>query len=389
MANPFDNWIDVFRAGNHTDSNGTSRAFSEADLDSVVANHSAEDAAPIVVGHPKTNDPAFGWTSKLRRVGDRLQAMFNEVAPEFSDAVGKGHYKKRSVRIGSDDKGGWKLLHVGWLGATPPAISGLSALNYETPETYIDFEMADSFTPNVVSRSFRRLREWLLDHFDAATADRVLPSSEIDALDEHARTQLARQLDNPDNNPPSSFSKPDNPKDNPEEGDNAVADKNPDTKQLQADLDKANAENKRLSKQVADHSHTERRSVCQALVDTAVDEHKLSPAQAAGLPDFMASLPAGDEAQIDFSVGENKTRRATPSEFFADFVKALPEQAELKSLATEKAKSDAPKRASSFSVPAGAVVDAERVELHTKALEYQREHKCDYMQAVQAVEATA
>jgi len=457
MTNPFADWIDIFKAGRRTDSAGVTRDFSESDLDAIVANHSAADAAPAVVGHPKTNDPAFGWTAALRRVGDRLQAKFDKVAPEFSAAVAAGHYAKRSVRIAPDNKGGWRLLHVGWLGAAPPAVDGLAALNYSAPADAIDFEVADfrksalgallsrlmeeksvstadladaagisestvsqilrgeidnppeerikgfasalgvsvetiketlsnpdfampdSFTPNALARFFRRFREWTLDRFSLDVADRLIPQSDIDALAEQSRTLAAEAIEQPDSSGLPSFSRH-----IPKPGDTPVTD----TAEIQERLNAAETERDQLRQQNAEFALATRRSAAQQVINQAIDDCRLSPAQAAGMADFMANLNA--EAEMDFSQGDGRAPvRKTPADFFASFVAQLPVQPELQKLQSEQAAAGQRGTAVQFAAPAGSTVDAERAELHAKALEYQRANKCDFITAVKAVEVSA
>ena len=58
--------LDIFRTGRHTASSGTSLAFTEADLAATAAAYDpALHEAPIVVGHPKDNAPAYGWVKSL------------------------------------------------------------------------------------------------------------------------------------------------------------------------------------------------------------------------------------------------------------------------------------------------------------------------------------
>ena len=48
------NPIEIFRAGTHTDSHGTTLNFSESDVAAMAAAYDpALSAAPLVVGHPK------------------------------------------------------------------------------------------------------------------------------------------------------------------------------------------------------------------------------------------------------------------------------------------------------------------------------------------------
>ena len=65
----------IFRAGRHRTIGGQTVEFSEADLAAVAAAYDAAvHEAPLVIGHPKTDDPAMGWVSGLKCVGPRLEA---------------------------------------------------------------------------------------------------------------------------------------------------------------------------------------------------------------------------------------------------------------------------------------------------------------------------
>ncbi|NUN08039.1 MAG: hypothetical protein HUU54_02575 [Ignavibacteriaceae bacterium] len=134
-------WFEIFRSGEHTDSSGKSRSWSDSDLDKIVDSYNPQiHEAPIVVGHPETNSPAYGWIEKLKRVGDRLLAFPRNVVAEFSDAVRQGLFKKRSVSLYPDGT----LRHVGFLGAAPPAVKGLKDLEFNAAEetTTIEFDTA-------------------------------------------------------------------------------------------------------------------------------------------------------------------------------------------------------------------------------------------------------
>ena len=69
-----DGWIDICRAGTWRDMAGRAVPLDADRLDRIVAAHAAADPAPVVVGHPETDAPAYAWIDGLRRVGDRLQA---------------------------------------------------------------------------------------------------------------------------------------------------------------------------------------------------------------------------------------------------------------------------------------------------------------------------
>lgn len=115
-------WIEIFRAGTHTDMSGKREKYSVADLDQIIKKFDKKSlTVPVVVGHPKTNDPAYGWVSALQRKGRSLYARFTQVEKKFWAAVKAGRFKKRSVALSKDGA----LVHVGWLGAVPPAVAGM------------------------------------------------------------------------------------------------------------------------------------------------------------------------------------------------------------------------------------------------------------------------
>lgn len=130
-------WIEVFRTGKHTDSQGRERNWTKADLDKMVTSYDpADHEAPVVVGHPKSNAPAYGWTESLKRVGELLLAKFKQVEPDFAELVEKGRFKKRSISVYPDGR----LRHVGFLGASPPAIAGLKDIDFSAEDDCHDYE---------------------------------------------------------------------------------------------------------------------------------------------------------------------------------------------------------------------------------------------------------
>jgi hypothetical protein len=130
-------WFAIFRTGKHTDSNGNTREWTEADLDKIVESYDpSKHEAPIVIGHPKSNAPAFGWIEKLKRVGDTLYALPKQLAQEFVEMVNKGLFKKRSISLYPDGT----LRHVGFLGATPPAVKGLPDVEFSDEYSTLEIE---------------------------------------------------------------------------------------------------------------------------------------------------------------------------------------------------------------------------------------------------------
>ena len=133
-----DGWIDVCRAGTWRDMQGHDVCLDEERLDRIVAAHAAADPAPVVVGHPETDAPAYAWINGLRRVGDRLQAKLRDIAPSFREAVEEGRYSGRSIALEGD-----RIRHLGFLGGRAPAVPGLAPTRFASvPQTVVAFAEA-------------------------------------------------------------------------------------------------------------------------------------------------------------------------------------------------------------------------------------------------------
>lgn len=172
-------WFEVFRTGSHTDSNGLRQTWTEQDLDTIVAKYNGQTAheAPLVVGHPTTNSPAFGWTEALKREGQVLFAKAKDVMPAFADAVKGRTYPKRSISLYPD----MTLRHIGFLGGMPPAVKGLADIAFKSGEEAITYEFADP-ADRTMAGIFRRLREFFIGRFGQEAADQVLPDDELTGL---------------------------------------------------------------------------------------------------------------------------------------------------------------------------------------------------------------
>ena len=84
--------IEIFRAGRHLDDAGVAHHFSEADLDGMAASYSpALREAPLTVGHPKDNLPAYGWVKAVARTpAGTLAITPHQVEPQFAEMVQAG-----------------------------------------------------------------------------------------------------------------------------------------------------------------------------------------------------------------------------------------------------------------------------------------------------------
>ncbi|EGZ8565123.1 TPA: peptidase, partial [Escherichia coli] len=80
--------IHIFKAGTHTDMHGKKLPFTPDDLAACVkAYDPSVHEAPLVIGHPRTEDPAWGWVKALSLSGVDLMAEPAQLDPQFAEMV--------------------------------------------------------------------------------------------------------------------------------------------------------------------------------------------------------------------------------------------------------------------------------------------------------------
>lgn len=115
----------------------------------------------------------------------KLYANFAQVDDDFADLVRKGRYKKVSASFyppkhpSNPNPNGFYLRHVGFLGAHPPAVKGLAAINFADDEDGI---VSFGESEWVLARVLRGLREWIIGKDGIETADKIIPDWQIDDL---------------------------------------------------------------------------------------------------------------------------------------------------------------------------------------------------------------
>lgn len=183
--------FEIFRPGKHIASNGLALTFSEADLKAAVAAYDPKiHEAPITVGHPVDNRPAYGWIKGLDFTDSSLHADPDQVEAQFEEMVAAGRFKKRSASFylpksanhPLKDKPGHDahyLRHVAFLGAQPPAVKGLKDVTFkDAEEGVVEFSDEDDET------LFARLWAWLKGNpeFREATKPATRSTTEDDAM---------------------------------------------------------------------------------------------------------------------------------------------------------------------------------------------------------------
>jgi hypothetical protein len=130
--------IEIFRPGTFISEEGDEVTVTTADCAAMVAAYDPTTApAPIVIGHPATDAPAYGWIESMSLGEDDIvRAIPGQVEPGFASDVRAGRYKKVSARFyppgnrHNPNPGVFSLRHVGALGAHPPAVKGLKNLSF-------------------------------------------------------------------------------------------------------------------------------------------------------------------------------------------------------------------------------------------------------------------
>jgi len=166
--------FEIFKTGTHTSDKGIQKEYSLDDLNFIAQSYNpTEDEAPIVIGHPIDNSPAYGWVSSLEVTEDGklvADAHDEKLHPDFLSAIQEGRYKKRSISLTPEGK----LRHIGFLGGAAPAVKGLAGIQFSQPSsTVIEFEIEspnsetmqqsniDSLEPELKPNSFDSIQSQL------------------------------------------------------------------------------------------------------------------------------------------------------------------------------------------------------------------------------------
>lgn len=323
--------LHLFRAGTYTDMHGREITITRQDLAaSAAAYDSGLHQAPIVVGHPKDNSPAFGWLAGLSANGEDLEGEPIQVDPAFAEAVRAGRYKTRSASFwppehpGNPKPGVWYLRHLGFLGGAAPAVKGLRGADLAETDAQtitIDFSDEDQQMPKTTDR--------------VGTDD--VPTLPVDLAAREAELATREQ---------------------------ALAAR-------EAALAAAEAAGRRA--QVA------------AFAEGLANEARLRPADVPRITEIILALTEhAAEPAACFAEGEGAAP-VDAATWLRGWLAAQAPLVELSAIATsDRLRSDAP--VGEFSAPSGYAIDAQGLALHRKAQAYQAEHPdTDYLGAVRAV----
>jgi len=330
--------LNIFRPGTHTSNEGAVIDFAEELLVQSVAAYDPEiHEAPIVIGHPRTDDPAYGWIKGLaynEQTG--VEAEPHQVNQDFADMVNGGAFKKISASFYTPDSpvnpvpGVYYLRHVGFLGAQPPAIKGMRAPSFSEGEegvvAFDELEFSSPYTTGTIGSLFRRLREWIISRDGVEEADKVIPDYHLQDIEDDAR----RELNTPAAPSPAFSETPDRSTDMPMTEEELRA------AQARLEADQAAfAEQQTALKTEQEAIETEkkrqRREVNVAFAEKLVQEGKIKPADKDALVTYMETL--GTET-MSFGEGDAATQ-SSQIDWFKSFLESREPVVDFREASTE------------------------------------------------------
>ncbi len=279
--------LEIFRAGQHGIAG--KRVFSADEVAQIARDYDPASGheAPIVIGHPKLDSPAWGWIKSLRADKGVLYGTPHEVVPEFDAAVQTKQYKKRSAAFDPLPDGRWQLRHVGFLGGTPPAVKGLADAKFAS-EQYEEFEYSTEGDgmPEIQQIDQKTFTGW----FREAFADLGFPfkkgdpkSDEITALEQRLSQKFADDL--------------------------------------KAERDAREAKEREFADYKAQQDKGAKSASAMAAIDKLKADRKWLPAfDKMGVAELFAAVAAGETQEIEFADANKETKKVPILDALSAFV---------------------------------------------------------------------
>lgn len=359
---------------------GVTLEYTEAQLQACAeAYDPALHRAPMVVGHPKMDDPSYGWVESLDYSDGILRVTdSDQVEVEFQEMVNDGRFSKVSPSFYLPDApnnpkpGTLYIKHLGFLGAAAPAIKGLKTASFaEKEEGVVEFADWDQMT---IAGLFRKVRELFITKHGLEAADQALPTYEIDSLQNSAVEDKAD-----DALPVFSEST-----DEPNTGDDM-------SKELQDQIDKLTADNKALAatnktqgEQITSFAEQQLKSKTAAthadnvsFAEGLVSAGQLAPTDKDDtviILDQLATL----ETEVEFGEGDDK-QKTTPLAMRKKQLSAAPK---LVNFGEQAPAGEGGDGTVNFAAPAGYDVDQSALDLHAKTLAYAEKNDVTYDEAL-------
>lgn len=373
--------LEIFRAGKHIAVDGREIEFSAADVAEIAASYApAVCEAPLVVGHPKIDAPAYGWAKQLTAKDGVLYAEPHQVDPAFATLVNNGRYKKRSASFylrdtpGNPTPGKLYLRHIGFLGAVPPAVKGLRDAQFADGGEAVEFALPTSYLGNSLVDMFQRLRDWFVETQGAERADQIIPQWQIRTIDDLSHTDSGDGIAAP------AYASPVHAGTTLETDMSNNTQQSADFAEREAGLNTRQTEIEQREQALKAREDKSRREDAVAFAAQLVTDGRVLPRHQAPMVELLLALPS---APVSFAEGD-ATVSKPGAEVLREFLSSLPKQVDF----AEKSgrDSDPNRNAVNFAAPPGTTVSAEGSDLYARAKTYQAQHpNVSWLDAVQAV----
>ncbi|GIX17706.1 MAG: hypothetical protein KatS3mg119_1892 [Rhodothalassiaceae bacterium] len=301
-----------------------------ADIQAIAAAYDPERyQAPVVIGHPKTDDPAWGWVTAASARDDGLW-LDVELLPEMAELVREGRYRAVSVALwtptaaGNPVPGVWSLRHLGFLGAQPPAVKGLTPVRIDAAEHGGDVVVV--------------------------------------TMSERGDPAEGRKKET----------------DMPKDDDVKLAERLAELERRQAELERREAEAKRRADELARREAELARQRAKVELEQLARDGRIAASQVEDLAGVLTVLEQHD-GTVRCAEGERR-----PAEVLMAVLKSLPERVQLGEMVRGGDEQPVSVR---LGLPAGYRADPERVALHEAAVAWMAAHPgTDYQTAVTIAE---
>lgn len=381
--------IPFLKPGSYVDRKGAHVEITKDMLDTIIDATKSfayqDNNFPLVIGHPETNAPAYGWINKDSVVNDNnvliALAEDDNLVPEFKTWFGKKLYKNVSVKLRPD----FSIAHIGFLGAAAPAVTGLPAVALASGDGGLDLEFAEyklnEYYFTTLQRLFRGLKNFIISNKDIDTADKFM--SEYD-LSEIATPPYIRDVSAEHSN---AFNENDNNNLNLSEEEMTkieeleakvieltavISAKDIDIAALKTDL--SERDKKEAAAKIA-----AKRAEFLAFCESDEVKNKIKDGDKTRIVETLVALDA--MSGVEFMEGEEKKTIATVDEY-KSLLKSLPDVVEFGEHATHKTAAGSEEPSNEFSE---GNIDQDRLTLHNKAKAIAKAEKISYAEALKKV----
>lgn len=164
---------------------------------------------PFTIGHPKTDSPAYGYGDKSNvTVDERGHLQLEASEDDFSNELVKMVKDKKFSTLSVKTRNDGSIRHVAFLGAQPPAVTGLDPVEFNEEEDegfvfeFSEFDVEENenglalefaeyelsgYPFRTIQNMFRNMKNWFIEEFGKDEADKIFPEYMLEGTGETPR----------------------------------------------------------------------------------------------------------------------------------------------------------------------------------------------------------